>query len=101
SDRNFAWTGPLPDQTTYYAFVRIGDSSAWGAWSSTGRTFRVDTTASPAGANLVRVEGKSLRDNAGPFLGLGASYFQALRRAKYDRVRLTNDLAFLASKGFN
>jgi hypothetical protein len=51
--------------------------------------------------NLVRVEGHSLHDNSGPFLGLGASYFQALRRAKFDRARLTNDLAFLASKKFN
>lgn len=100
SDRNFAWTGPLPDLTTYYAFVRLGDSTGWGPWSATGRTFRVDTTLVPGGANLVRVNGKSLRDNSGPFLGLGASYFQALRRTKYDRARLTNDLALLASKGF-
>jgi hypothetical protein len=51
--------------------------------------------------NLVRLEGNSLCDNSGPFHGLGASYFQALRRAKFDRARLTNDLAFLASKKFN
>jgi Big-like domain-containing protein len=101
SDRNFAWTGPLPDSTTYYLFARLGDSTGWGPWSASGRTFRVDTTSAAGGANVVRVNGKSLRDNGGPFLGLGASYFQALRRAKYDRPRLTNDLALLASKGFN
>lgn len=51
--------------------------------------------------NLVRVNGHSLAAQNGPFLGLGASYFQALRRAKYDRPRLNSDLAFLASNGFN
>jgi hypothetical protein len=101
SDRNFAWTGPLPDLTTYNVFVRLGDATGWGPWSAGGHTFRVDTTSVPSGPNLVRVNGKSLRDNSGPFLGLGATYFQALRRAKYDRARLTNDLALLASKGFN
>jgi hypothetical protein len=101
SDRNFAWTGPLPDLSTYYLFARVGDASGWGPWSANGRTFRVDTRSASTGANVVRVNGKSLRDNGGPFLGLGASYFQALRRAKYDRARLTNDLALLASKGFN
>ena len=53
------------------------------------------------GTNLVRLNGNSLCDDTGPFLGLGASYFQALRHAKYDRARLTSNLAFLASKGFN
>src|SRR6185436_1125063 len=65
SDRNFAWTGPLPDRTNYYAFARLGDATAWGPWSA-GRPFRVDTTASPAGTDIVRVGGKSLRDNSGP-----------------------------------
>jgi Big-like domain-containing protein len=101
SARNFAWTGPLPDLTTYHVFVRLGDATAWGPWSPAGHTVRVETTSAPSGANQVRVNGKSLRDNSGPFLGLGASYFQALRRAKYDRARLTNDLTLLASKGFN
>ncbi|MBI3850244.1 MAG: hypothetical protein HY298_08145 [Verrucomicrobia bacterium] len=101
SDRNFAWTGSLQDQSTYFVFVRLSDSSSWGPWSGNGRVFHVDTTAVPDGANLVQVNGKSLRDNNGPFLGLGASYFQALRRAKYDRTRLNSDLALLASKGFN
>jgi len=63
--------------------------------------FQINTTFVPSGTNLVRVNGKSLRDNNGPFLGLGASYFQALRRTKYDRPRLTNDLAFLASRKMN
>ncbi len=101
SDRNFAWTGPLPNLATYNVFVRLGDTSKWGQWSATGRTFRVDTSFVPGGANLVRLAGKSLRDNNGAFLGLGASYFQALRRVKYDRERLNSDLALLAEKGFN
>src|SRR6185295_6506503 len=70
-------------------------------WSVSNRTFRVETTSASPGANVVRVNGKSLRDNTGPILGLGASYFQALRRAKYDRARLTNDLAVLSARGFN
>lgn len=40
-------------------------------------------------------------DSNGPFLGLGVSYFQALRHAKHDRARLNRNLAFLASNGFN
>src|SRR5204862_2262859 len=63
--------------------------------------FRLDSTYVSPGTDLVRVNGKSLRDNRGPFLGVGASYFQALRRAKYDRARLQSDLALLSSKGFN
>src|SRR5712664_2700525 len=53
------------------------------------------------GANITRVSGHSFTDKDGAFLSLGASYFQALRRGKYDRSRLSSDLALLASKGFN
>lgn len=53
------------------------------------------------GTNRVRLTGKSLCDDAGPFLGLGVSYFQALRHAKYDRERLNRHLALFAAKGFN
>lgn len=53
----------------------------------------------PAGP--VRVMGHSLADEKGPFIGLGASYFTALWRCKYDRPRLEQDLAFLARQGFN
>ena len=52
-------------------------------------------------ANLVRLQGHSFCDNAGPFLGLGASYFQALRDARFNRAGLDHNLALLASKGFN
>ncbi len=54
-----------------------------------------------SGKDVVRLQGKSFWDNRGPLLGLGASYFQALRHAKYDRTRLKGNLALLASKGFN
>ena len=58
--------------------------------------------ASPAPAkNSVRLEGKSFRDDAGPFLGLGASYFQALHDTKFDRARLDHNLALLSANGFN
>lgn len=48
----------------------------------------------------VRVVDSSLVDDDGPFLGLGVSYFTALWRAKHDRARLEDDLAFLSKCGF-
>lgn len=51
--------------------------------------------------NLVGLNGKSFCDDTGPFLGLGVSYFQALRHAKYDRARLDRNLALFTAKGFN
>jgi hypothetical protein len=53
------------------------------------------------GSNLVRFDGKSFCDDGGPFLGLGVSYFQALRHANYDRPRLNRNLSLFAAKGFN
>lgn len=50
---------------------------------------------------IVRVEGYTLQDDKGPFLGLGATYMQALRHCKFDRERLNGELAFLAGCGFN
>lgn len=55
----------------------------------------------PGRAGRVRVVGRSLVDDGGPFLGLGASYFTALRRCKHDRPRLESDLAFLSGNGFD
>src|SRR5688500_1997365 len=49
----------------------------------------------------VRLEGHSLADDEGPFLGLGVSYFTALWRCKNDRLRLEADLDFLSRQGFN
>jgi hypothetical protein len=49
----------------------------------------------------VKVSGHSLADSGGPFLGLGASYFTALWRCKFDRPRMHSDLAFLSKQGFN
>jgi hypothetical protein len=51
--------------------------------------------------DIVHLQGRSLSDRNGPFLGLGASYFQALRHAKVDRARLHENLALLESNGFN
>jgi len=61
------------------------------------------TAAQPARPRTgrVRIEGRSLVDDDGPFLGLGASYFTALWRCKNDRQRLEADLDFLARQGFN
>jgi hypothetical protein len=49
----------------------------------------------------VRLDGHSLVDDEGPFLGLGVSYFSALWRCKHDRARLEADLEFLSRQGFN
>lgn len=49
----------------------------------------------------VALSGRALSDDGEEFLGLGASYFQALRHAKYDRERYREDLDFLARRGFN
>ncbi|MEX2170092.1 MAG: hypothetical protein WD851_12345 [Pirellulales bacterium] len=49
----------------------------------------------------VSLDSHALQDDQGEFLGLGASYFQALRRTKYDRGRYRSDLDFLARQGFN
>ena len=101
SNHDFAWTRPLPNLATYKVFVRLGDADKWGPWSKAGHMFGVDANSVSDGENIVHLAGKSLCDNNGPFLGLGVSYFQALRRAKYDRARLSSDLALLSAKGFN
>lgn len=50
-------------------------------------------------AGLVRLQGTSVADDRGPFLGLGATYMRALNKCKFDRPRFESDCAFLASKG--
>lgn len=55
--------------------------------------------AGPTG--VVHLDGRTLIDNDGPFLGCGATYMQALRHCKYDRSRLEKELSFLAACGFN
>ena len=47
------------------------------------------------------MEGHSLADDDGPFLGLGVSYFTSLWRCRHDRARLEEDLAYLSKQGFN
>ncbi len=71
------------------------------SWAIAGTVVCGLSSAMASSTNLVRLSGRSLCDESGPFLGLGASYFQALRHAKYDRPRLNSNLAFIASRGFN
>ncbi len=62
------------------------------------------TSAATPVAGPLRVHpenGRSLSDDRGPFLGVGASCFQALRHTKFDRARLEANLALLAEHGFN
>jgi hypothetical protein len=56
---------------------------------------------SPTAAAIVHLAGNSFCDAGGPFLGLGASYFLALRDAKDDPQQLNENLGLLASRGFN
>ncbi len=49
----------------------------------------------------VGLDGQALIDAGGEFTGLGASYFQALRRTKFDRARYRSDLDYLARNGFD
>ncbi len=92
--------GPLPDGRSYFAFVRVGNAGEWSGWSSPGRSFRVDTSVTPPGPDLIRLQGSTLADHRGPFLALGVSYFSALRLARSDRARLQADLDFLRARGF-
>lgn len=61
---------------------------------------RSEKTQGPR-AGRVRIEGHSLADDGGRFLGLGVSYFTSLWRCKYERPRLEADLEFLSRQGFN
>ena len=74
---------------------------AWGDSCLVATAGEVTGDDSGRGTDLVRLSGRSLCDQTGPFLGLGASYFQALRHAKYDRARLNSNLTLLAANGFN
>ncbi|MDO8586135.1 MAG: DUF5010 C-terminal domain-containing protein, partial [Armatimonadota bacterium] len=98
SSRDWAWTAQLSNMTNYYVYVRLGSSNGWGGWSAAGRWFRVDNSYN--GSNNVLLQGYTLRNNDGPFLGLGFTYMRSLQRCKYDRARFQSDIAAMASKGF-
>ena len=70
-------------------------------WDNSSAIPDAPTVTQPGKNSIVRLAGKSLCDDNGPFLGLGVSYFQALRKAKYDRTQLSSDLALFAANGFN
>ncbi len=59
------------------------------------------TTAPARRTGVVSLDGHALHDDQGPFLGLGATYFRAMERARNDRERFRSDLAFLAAQGIN
>ena len=101
SSQGYGQTVALPDRQTYYVFVRIWNSAGWSQWSQGGFSFTVDTSCTEPNRGLVTLSGRSFCDSEGPFLGLGATYMCALRKCKYYRQRFENDLAFLASRGFN
>jgi hypothetical protein len=99
SARNWAWTGTLSNLSNYYVFVRLGSSSGWSGWSAAGYWFRVDNSYNAS--NNVLVQGNSLRDANGPFLGVGFTYMRSLQRCKWDRSRWHSDMAAMSSMGFN
>lgn len=49
----------------------------------------------------VRLDGRVLVDDKGPFLGLGATYMNALHDAKFNPARLRQELDDLKRHGFN
>jgi hypothetical protein len=101
SAQDFTFTGPLADLQRYEVFVRLGSATEWGPWSAAGHSFTVDLSHVPPGPERVALAGNALVDRRGPYLGLGATYFSALRHARSDRARLHADLDFLRSRGFN
>lgn len=98
--QGFGETGSLPNAADYYVFVRTWNCAGWSGWSE-GRPFRVDTAYQLPNTGITSISGNSIRDGNGPFLGLGATYMSALRKCRYYRDRFENDLAYLASRGFN
>lgn len=101
SNQFHAVPGFLANMGTYYVFVRVRNAAGWSPWSAPGHSFKVDSSYVKPNPGIVRVVGNSLVDNNGPFLGLGTTYMSAMRKHKYYRTRFGNDLALLASRGFN
>ena len=100
SGQDFAFTGTLADHTRYEVFARLASASGWGPWSAAGHAFTVDTSGIPPEPGRVALLGNSLADGTGPFLGLGITYFSALRLARTDRPRLLSELELLRARGF-
>ena len=58
------------------------------------------TTQTHAPQGVVHLRGNTLMSPEGaPFLGLGATYMQALRRCKYNSTRFHADLRYLNASG--
>ncbi|MBI4606341.1 MAG: hypothetical protein HY721_30620 [Planctomycetes bacterium] len=79
--------------------ARSGGAFVAGGWRVSGKDDGVHGVQ--PGPGLVRLAGNALADHRGPFLGLGVTYFSALRIARTDRARLLADIDFLRSRGFN
>ena len=60
-----------------------------------------DCDIPPLAGPTVSLDGNSLADDAGPFLGLSASLFWAAWAYKFDIEKLEQNLQFLADSGFN
>lgn len=60
-----------------------------------------DTMTGPTRRGIVRLDGRTLRDDGGPFLGLGATMMWAAWAYKSDRPKLESELALLSKNGFN
>ena len=57
--------------------------------------------ATQARAGQVRIDGRAVRDAAGPFNALGATFFWGAWAYKSDRARLERNLATLSTAGFD
>jgi hypothetical protein len=96
----------LGRRALWFCFMAVWAAAAQVQAAEGERAAPIATSATPVSshpkrAGVVRLDGHALRDDSGPFPGLGASYFQALRRAKFDPKRFENDIAFLADNHFN
>ncbi|HEY3391292.1 MAG TPA: hypothetical protein VGK58_01200 [Lacipirellulaceae bacterium] len=92
--------GNAEEQTAEEDSPTLDENAAGRANENAAGGADVDRQGTPR-SGRVRLDGYSLVDDSGPFLGLGASYFTALWRAKHDRARLESDLEFLSRRGFN
>lgn len=97
------------DQYPVWPARMVWDASRGLAWATSVRKHLAECRAAldleegPAGpftrTGVVRLEGRAMADDAGPWLALGASYFPLLWLVRHDRPRLERTLAWLKARG--
>lgn len=97
------------DQYPVWPARMVWDASQGLTWATSVRKHLAECRAAldleegPAGpfvrTGLVRLDGRAMADNAGPWLALGASYFPLLWLIRHDRPRLEQTLTWLKARG--